>query len=301
MPELPEVETVRRTLAAEVVGRTFRGVTVRRRDVIATELDPAGGFSRVRGGAELVTPRPARVPKAALLVGDRVVDVLRRGKQLAMVGASGRAVAVHLGMSGQLLVAGAGERLKEASWGDAHDHVVWRLDDGGRLVFRDPRRFGGLKTSPSVEHLRNERWSALGPDALEATCEGLQERAGASARAVKAVLLDQTVLAGVGNIYADEALFRARVNPARLARELDREAWARLALHVRGVLVEAIRAGGSTLRDYTDARGHAGTFKASHAVYGRGGEPCLACGAVLESALLAQRTTVWCHACQPLR
>ncbi|MEM1423488.1 MAG: bifunctional DNA-formamidopyrimidine glycosylase/DNA-(apurinic or apyrimidinic site) lyase [Planctomycetota bacterium] len=303
MPELPEVETVRSTVAQWVLGARVTGVTVRRRDVVATEHDPFGGFSRTR---EAVKPRPGRVPAAWLLAGDRVASVERVGKQLVLVGGSGRCVVVHLGMSGQLLVAGRGERLPRAAWGDAHDHVVWRFEDGGRagggsggrLVFRDPRRFGGLRLSPDRAHLEGVRWAGLGPDALGIESDALAERAGSSERAVKAALLDQRVLAGVGNIYADEALFRARVHPERPTRSMDGRAWARVASEVRGVLGEAIRAGGSTLRDYTDARGNAGGFALAHAVYGRGGGSCLVCGTTLLSGAVAQRTTVWCPSCQ---
>lgn len=296
MPELAEVETVRRSVARALVGRWIERVTVRRRDVVVTELDPPGGFSRARSGA-VATPK--RVPGAMLLAGDRVSGVVRHGKQLAIVGDTGRVVCVHLGMSGRLLVAGAGERLARASWGEAHDHVVWRMEGGGRLVFRDPRRFGGVWLSPSVEHLRRVRWAGLGVDALEVTGALLRERAGGSARAVKAVLLDQNVLAGVGNIYADEALFRAGVSPTTPARGLGASAWGRIASSVRAVLGEAIEAGGSSLRDYTDSDGTPGGFAQEHRVYGRGGEACVVCGGILEASTLAQRTTVWCPVCQP--
>ena len=308
MPELPEVETVRRGVASMVVGVRIASVTVRRRDIVATELDPLGGFSRaggIRGADGRGRARPGRVPGAWLLAGDEVAGVERLGKQLALVGASGRCVVVHLGMSGQLLVAGRGERLPTATWGSAHDHVVWRLEgrDGssaGRMVFRDPRRFGGVFTSPDREHLVGVRWAALGPDALTVTGEQLAERSGRSARATKAALLDQRVLAGVGNIYADEALFRAGVHPMTPTSAMGPETWEAVAARIREVLGASIEAGGSTLRDYTDAQGRAGVYALSHAVYGRAGLGCVVCGTVLETGAVAQRTTVWCPSCQEL-
>jgi formamidopyrimidine-DNA glycosylase len=138
----------------------------------------------------------------------------------------------------------------------------------------------------------------LGPDALEVSGERLFERTRGSARAIKAGLLDQRVLAGVGNIYADESLFLAGIAPRRRAERLSREQCERLAACVRGVLAVAIEAGGSTLRDYVDADGRAGASQFAHRVYGRGGQACVACGRVLRSAVVGQRTTVWCGGCQ---
>lgn len=291
MPELPEVETVRRALERGVVGRTIAGVRVQRRDVVVTERDPAGGFSRSRGDIE---PRPTRVPGAWLLARDRVARVLRRGKQLALVGESGRVVCVHLGMSGRLLLTEAGDA------GRAHDHVVWRLEAGGRLVFNDPRRFGGVWVLPSVDALHAGRWAVLGPDALEIDGEMLRELCRGTSRALKALLLDQAVIAGVGNIYCDEALAIAGLSPVDRAVGVGDEAWERLADAIRAVLDRAIEAGGSTLRDYTAPDNAPGGYQTQHRVYGRGGLPCLDCGGTLESALVAQRTTVWCPRCQPV-
>lgn len=295
MPELPEVETVRRTLAPFVVGREIASVRVRRRDVIACPADPPGGFSRAK---QPVAPVPKRVPGAWLLAGDRVERIERLGKQLALIGASGRAVVVHLGMSGRVATAVPGGRYPAETWGSAHDHVEWRLEGGGRFVFRDPRRFGGLKVSPSVEHLLGVRWAGLGPDALGVTGDVLRERAGSSHRPVKAALLDQRVIAGVGNIYADEACFGAGVLPSRTTAETTRAEWHAIAAALGRVLASAIEAGGSTLRDHTDAAGNPGAYRSSHLVYGRGGASCFTCGATLQQATLAGRTTCWCPDCQ---
>ena len=294
MPELPEVERVRRDLEPALLGRTVTAVRLRRRDVVATPDDPPGGFSRNRrAGREPPTPR--RVPRADLLLGQRITALLRRGKRLAVVADSGRALAVHLGMTGRLAAVPPHARPRLAP----HTHVSWTLDDGARLHFSDPRRFGGVWTFPSAESLARRQFDPLGPDALDIAARDLAPRLARAARPIKAALLDQAVLAGVGNIYADEALHRAGIHPGALARELAPERVGDLARAVRHVLRAALRAGGSTIRDYASPGGDPGAYQTSHRVYARAGLPCLACHATLESDLIAQRTTVWCPRCQP--
>ncbi len=282
MPELPEVESLRRSLLAPLVGRAIRQARVHRPDVVRP------------------TPSSARSRRLrdALLVGDVVDRLERRGKQLAIVGRRGRVICVHLGMSGQLLHVPAGRRLPRTD----HVHVVWRLErEGGRLVFRDPRRFGGVWTFESPETLLSRRWRQLGPDAASITKDDLTAALASTRRPVKTVLLDQARIAGVGNIYADEALFRAGVHPGRPADTLASTAVRRLHAALRDILAEAIEAGGSTIRDYRNGRDDPGGFQGRHAVYGRAGSPCVICGATLRQASLGQRTTVWCPDCQPNR
>ncbi len=228
-----------------------------------------------------------------LLAGARIVDLDRRGKRLAIVADDGRALVVHLGMSGQLRLVAPGEIPTDRT----HIHARWDVDDGSTMYFRDPRRFGGLWTFPTPTALA-AHFADLGPDALHARWNNLAGAAAHSRRAIKAVLLDQRVLAGVGNIYADEALFRARIRPTRRASGLKTAEWGRLAAAVRQTLAGAIRAGGSTLRDYRDAAGNSGRAQQRHAVYGRAGKPCLVCKGRLKSVTLAQRTTVFCTNCQ---
>jgi len=275
MPELPEVERVRLTLAPVLATRQIHAVRLARPDIVR---GPATG--------------------RALLAGASGLRLARRGKQLAMIAPDGRTVVVHLGMSGQLFWVAPGARLEQRD----HVHASWTLREGdasgGRLIFRDPRRFGGLWTFSSPEDLERTRWGRLGPDALAIDGATLRERLGASRRALKAALLDQTVLAGVGNIYADEALFRAGLSPLRPAGGLRRAHCDRLASALAAVLRESIDAGGSSLRDYRDGLNHQGDFQRRHAVYGRSGAACLRCGAALRSGLVAQRTTVWCGRCQ---
>lgn len=302
MPELPEVEQVRASIARCVLGLRVASVTVHRRDVVVGPDDPQGGWSRAGEGAAN-RPKP-RIPKRLLLEGSEIQDVRRHGKQLGIL-SEGAAVGVHLGMTGQLLFCPPGQRLIKPD----HVHLVWRLTDrsgeaAGRMVFRDPRRFGGVWAHRDPEDLLESRWGALGPDALAIDPGELAERLrpkrarAERARSVKAALLDQNTLAGVGNIYADEALFRAGVLPIRGVDSLTDAEIALLAESIRKVLAEAVAAGGSTLRDYVDGQGAAGWFQVQHRVYGRSGQKCTQCGKLLLTATVAQRTTVWCGQCQ---
>lgn len=289
MPELPEVECVRRSLLP-LVGSRITGVLVRRADFVTG------------------------TPPIQALIGAEIAALDRRGKQIAVLTQGGPIVIVQLGMSGQVLVESAGPRGERNSQTlRTHVHVEWAVEPArrgftppppsfARVLFRDPRRFGGLTTLTSQRDL-NERWAALGPDGLVITGDQLAESLAGSRRAIKAALLDQSVVAGVGNIYADEALFAAGISPRTLASRLcrDREAIHRLAAAIRTILHQAIEAGGSTLRDYLDADGRAGEFAQQHLAYGRGGQPCTRCGTILKTATVAQRTTVWCPRCQPSR
>ncbi len=281
MPELPEVERVRRSLEPHLVGSFIEGVWVFRQDII----EPGPGGARTAYD---------------LLNGSRVAEIRRHGKQLAIVAEDRRAVCVHLGMTGQLFV----QPGRSAINGQEHRHAAWGLEPAGaRLIFRDPRRFGGLWTFRNVRALE-ERWQALGPDALAITGvqlhQCLHSAARPSRRTIKAALLDQGLLAGVGNIYADEALFAAHIHPRRPAGKLTAAECERLADELRAVFARALQAGGSTLRDFVDGDGQPGRYGLQHAVYGRGGELCPNCRATLKSITLAQRTTVFCVTCQPL-
>lgn len=306
MPELPEVETVRRTLLPRILGLHVQTAKLLRRDVLIAPGDPAGGFSRQRSGT---INGPASYSPADLLDRCTITDIRRRGKQLAILAKEPRgpehALIVQLGMSGQLFIA-------DSAADDAlptHVHALWTLDAGSRtgepsnsrrgitLLFRDPRRFGGLRVLRSQAEL-DAHWSVLGPDALDLTAADLLHAASGSVRAIKALLMDQAVVAGIGNIYADESLFRAGVRPSRQARKLKPAEATALVEAIRSILLEAITARGSTLRDYRDADGQKGGFQTRHAVYGRGGLPCLVCGRTLRAGILAQRTTVWCSGCQ---
>lgn len=273
MPELPEVESIRRALAPRLTGRGVSFVRLRRCDIVRGDATPA-----------------------ALLAGARIAGLRRRGKQLAMLADDGRAIIIQLGMSGQLLLTPGDDRAETSSRFD-HVHVEWTIG-GDILRFRDPRRFGGITTF-SCSHALEHVWTnELGPDALSITAAQLRDCCRSSRRAIKARLLDQHALAGVGNIYADEALFEAGVRPRRAARSLTLAETDALARAIRAVLRRAIDAGGSTLRDYITPDGTPGSYQLSHLVYDRAGKPCLRCGTPLVGARITQRSTTWCPKCQ---
>jgi formamidopyrimidine-DNA glycosylase len=282
MPELPEVEHLRRCVDPHLVGASIERVEVRRKSVIG--------------------PRGAGA--AALLCGARIARTDRRGKQLAIVASDGRAIVVQLGMTGSLAIEPEGAPPPPEPIDRKHRHVVWLVDrtDGigsFRLVFRDPRRFGGVTAIPSIDALA-ERWSSLGPDALAIEPRELADALARTGRPIKSALLDQAVLAGVGNIYADESLFAARIHPLRPARSLARPEITALAAHLRRILIRAAGAGGSTLRDYRDPFGNPGSAVQRHQAYGREGLPCRRCDEPLEGIRLQGRATVFCPRCQDL-
>lgn len=270
MPELPEVETARRGLAPHLEGRRLVGAAVRER--------------------RLRWPVPADLD---LRVRDRRVRALRRRGKWLVLELEGGTVLLHLGMSGSLgLVPGTRPP-------GPHDHVDLRLADGRLLRLRDPRRFGAVlwTRGPAEAH---PRLAGLGPEPLEPGCDGawLHARARRRRLPVKAFLMDGRVVAGVGNIYASEALFRAGIHPARPAGRISLRRWEILATALRQVLRESIRAGGTSLRDFVDAQGRPGWYRQRLQVYGRGGEPCPACGRPLRERRLAGRATVYCSRCQ---
>jgi len=273
MPELPEVETVRRTLAGQVVGRRVQKVQIHRAEVVRGDL---------RGEA------------VGLLEGDRIREVLRLGKQLAVVGDHGGVACVHLGMTGSLCCGS-----DKAMAGLKHVHVVWEMGKNRRMWFRDPRRFGGIWGFASEEALWGQRWNKLGPDATLITPAKLQKALNRTRRALKAALLDQQVVAGLGNIYVDELLFVTHLHPEMPADAVNRALAARMVRSMRRILEQAVNAGGSTLRDYVDAQGQAGGYQNQHKVYGRKGLPCRVCDRTLEATVVAGRTTVSCPVCQP--
>lgn len=277
MPELPEVESVRRSI--EDALRSGLGACV-------VTGSWSSGSRRVHG--------------VGALDGDRIARLHRHGKQLAIEGRTGPVLLVHLGMSGVLRMVHA-DRAEPI---EKHTHARWFLSRGasvvGELRFVDPRTFGRVDTFASMDDVRRRWRGTLGPDALAVGGEALRAAFARTGRSVKSCLLDQRVLAGVGNIYADESLFRARLSPIRAAASLTRGECAALARALRGVLARAVEAGGSTLRDntYRDATGRAGEYQSRHMVYGRAERTCKRCSAKLSSCRVAQRATVWCPCCQ---
>jgi formamidopyrimidine-DNA glycosylase len=269
MPELPEVETTKRGIAPFVTGRVVESVLLRRKD--------------------LRWPIPRAITMK--LPGQRIEVVERRAKYLLLHTAAGSAL-LHLGMSGSL-------RLTDPALPPRpHDHYDLVLDSGKALRFNDPRRFGSLLwQAPGEVHslLQN-----LGPEPLGDTFDGdwLWNASRGRSAAVKTFLMDQSIVVGVGNIYASEALFAAGVHPKRAAGSVSRVRYARLAAEVRRVLEYAITRGGTTLRDFLAPDGAPGYFEQELAVYGRAGEPCRTCGTPIRAAVVGQRMTYWCPRCQ---
>lgn len=274
MPELPEVETTRRGLAPHLEGRRIASVTLRRPD--------------------LRWPIPREIQD--LLPTSTIQSIRRRAKYLLMETQVGTAI-WHLGMSGSMRVLPLDTPVR------AHDHVDLMIEGKGRtgsrvLRFNDPRRFGCLLWQrPGETH---ELLRELGPEPLSDDFDGdyLFERSRGRAIAVKAFLMDQKIVVGVGNIYVAEALFAAGVSPTRAAGKVSRERYADIAREVRTILDYAIRRGGTTLRDFISPDGAPGYFEQELSVYGRGGEPCPRCGRALKQSMLAQRATTWCGHCQ---
>ena len=270
MPELPEVETIARGLRRALRGSVVRRVEVRRADV-------------VRGG------RAASLRK---LAGRTIEDVSRRGKHL-LVHLDGWRVVFHLGMSGQLLVEPG-----ETPTG-RHTHIVFHLEDARQLRHRDPRRFGFVEVVPPGS--TPACLEGLGPEPLEIDQARMAEILRRHDRQLKPLLMDQRVVAGIGNIYADEILFRARLNPLTRSSRAGREAAGRLVEACRRTLREAIRRRGTTLRDYRTDTGRHGSFQDFLQVYGREGEPCVRCGSAIRRIRVAQRSAFFCPKCQPRR
>jgi formamidopyrimidine-DNA glycosylase len=269
VPELPEVETIARGLASEIVGQRVTAVTVRER--------------RLR--------EPVDVGFARALTGRCIVAVARAGKTLVVTLDDARCWLVHLGMTGRLTL--------QADSGPTHlhDHVVVDLADGRRLVYNDARRFGRLLVvaAAAVADAVGRGLEPLGPDARP---EVLAARARGQRRSIKAFLMDQRVLAGIGNIYASEVLFHAGVRPRRQAGRLRRAEWDHLVASMRAVLEHAIACGGSSISDYRDGFGRFGSYQLQHRVYGRGGKPCLRCGARIRALVIVGRSSFYCPSCQ---
>jgi formamidopyrimidine-DNA glycosylase len=277
MPELPEVETVVRGLRAVLPGRRIVGVRLGKTDFID---DP--------------------VALGECLPGRRIARVERIGKFICVELAPENGVMpprarlhlmVHLGMTGRLGVRSQDEPAP------LHTHGFFQLDDGRELRYTDIRRFGQILLVPEAM-LAGFR-GRLGEDALDISAEEFGRRVAGRRARIKALLLDQRVLRGVGNIYADESLWQARIHPARLAARLGGAEIARLRQAIRRVLRTAIRYGGSSISNFLDAYGKAGSYQQRHRAYGREGKPCFRCGSLVRRVIVAGRSSYFCPRCQP--
>jgi formamidopyrimidine-DNA glycosylase len=268
MPELPEVQTVVSSLRLRVTGAKVMAVQLNRTDVVT----------------------PMGIDLASLLVGRTITGVERRAKRIVFTVDGCDRFYIHLGMSGQLTLETAGAEVRK------HTHLIATLKALGKtfeLRFRDPRRFGGIfwLGCETAEE-------GLGPEPLTLRPGTLAKALARTRRPIKAALLDQRVIAGLGNIYADECLFLAGVHPLTLANALSVEDIGRLNRAIKRVLRRAIAARGSTLRDYVDADNAPGEYRSKHQVYGREGEPCRTCKTAIERIVLGGRSTCFCPHCQ---
>jgi len=274
MPELPEVETIVRSLAPRIRGRTIE----------RAEL--------------LFKPLLRRAPRGGLkiLAGTRVLGVRRRGKMIIIECEGGLNLVFHLKMTGQLLLADDGAAR------DKHTRLVVKFSDGGpELRFRDIRKFGFLLCIKGTPEGACTELSCLGPEPLDITLEGFRRALQRRKARIKGLLLDQTVIAGIGNIYADEILFDSGIHPVTRASAFSKKDVGRLWESTRKILALAIEAKGSTLRDYVDAEGRSGGFQFFHKVYDREGEPCVACGTPVNRIRVAGRSSSFCPKCQRKR
>ncbi len=271
MPELPEVESVRQTLMPRILGRRVAKVSA--------------------APGKLVRPDLASFRRG--LVGRRVLASDRRGKLLILELEGGAYWTVHLGMTGQVIMAASRPRAD-------HVHVTVEFDDQGeRFFYRDVRRFGHLDFCPDRAALLAGPLANMGPDALGMAGGVFLERLAGRGAPLKGLLLDQRVLAGVGNIYADEALHRARLSPLCRASQVSGDDLLRLNQALQETLAESLAQGGSSVRNFVDAEGRPGTFQHAHRVYRRTGQACPTCGQPVEKIVLAGRSTHFCPNCQP--
>jgi formamidopyrimidine-DNA glycosylase len=277
MPELPEVETVVRGLRASLPGRSIVGVRLGKTDFIE---DPVA----------LVEQLP----------GARIAGVLRLGKFVCVELVPGTPaphsktrvfLLVHLGMTGQLITRNSADPVAP------HTHSFFSLDDGRELRYTDIRRFGRILLVP--ESLFPEFRGRLGAEPLDVSEEQFRARLGSRRARIKALLLNQSVLRGLGNIYTDESLFRARLHPARIASGLTVKQLRSLYRSIREVLTAAIRLRGSSISDYVDSNGDRGGYQRRHRVYQREGKPCLRCGEKIRRIIVAGRSSFFCPRCQP--
>jgi formamidopyrimidine-DNA glycosylase len=266
MPELPEVQTVVTTLQPRVTGRRIRDVRLLRSDIV----------------------NPSGTDLAAAILGRRVGRISRRGKRIVFTLDDRNCFYIHLGMTGQLTAEPADREVRK------HTHLILGLDSGETLRFRDPRRFGGVFWL-GCDSLGDE---SMGPEPLDMGTDVFAANLKRTTRAIKNALLDQRVVAGLGNIYVDESLYGAGIHPLTASHRLKPERVELLCQEIKRVLTGAIAARGSTLRDYVDGNGELGTAQSLHRVYARESQPCPNCGTPIKRIVLGGRSTHFCPKCQ---
>lgn len=273
MPELPEVETVRRTLEPRLLGKTI------------VSVEPVTGK---------IVKQPGVDEFCTGIRGREVVAVRRRGKYLLLELSGDKTLVIHLRMTGRFTYCSSDSEREK------HTHLVFTLSDGNELRYVDTRQFGEMHLLPAGKYSSIRGLSALGPEPLgdEFSGEGFYRCLAEKKTKIKALLLDQSFLAGMGNIYVDEALFRAGIQPERPANCLTVEEAGAVYTAVREVLAEGIEFRGTSIKDYVDGDGRSGSFQERLQAYGRAGMACCRCGHSLEKGRVAGRTTVFCPCCQ---
>ena len=276
MPELPEVEVIRRGIVSQLEGHCIAGVTIR--------------------NPNLRWPVPLDLGQT--LCGLKIEKVMRRGKYLLFDCGKGTLI-LHLGMSGSLRLLPASSTASATTAPQKHDHVDLILENGMTLRFKDPRRFGAMLWSPA-DVFCHKLLAQLGPEPLTDAFNGnlLYKKTRGRSASIKEILMNSRIVAGVGNIYANEALFRAGINPTIAAGRLGVTRCERLAQAVKEILSLAIKAGGSSLRDFVGSDGNPGYFQQQYWVYGRTGQPCRKCGTNIGQIRQGQRSSFYCPRCQ---
>ncbi len=288
MPELPEVETITRGLRKAILGKSIKEVKALSSGTVKQSLKL---FCREIADGE-------------------IKEIRRRGKYLLMDLSGGKTLLIHLGMTGKLLLSrpkhdsrsASGRRLpKEEKW-DKHDHLIFRFCNADFVLrYNDQRKFGKLRLCNSCDEQHIAELKELGPESLEVSSSDFVEILKRRKAKIKSLLLDQKVIAGLGNIYADEALFEARIHPERRAGSLSVHKLRDLHSAIRKTLKRAIKAGGSSIDNYVQVNGQIGGFQLQHKVYGREGERCRRCRTKIKRIKINQRSSYFCPRCQPLR
>lgn len=282
MPELPEVETVRRGLAPVMEGTRIAKADVNR--------------------PNLRWPFPYQMSER--LTGAKIERLRRRSKYILADLDTGESLLIHLGMSGRMLISGAkiGQFTHDHPPAEKHDHVVFHMENGARVTFNDPRRFGAMDLLDTKTADSHKLLSSIGPEPLGNNFDEayLIEVLKTKGSPIKTALLDQSVVAGLGNIYVCETLYRAHIAPSRKANKISKPRVASLVPIIRQVLSDAIKAGGSSLKDFRQAGGDLGYFQHSFDVYGREGEPCktVDCGNTIKRIVQSGRSSFYCPSCQ---
>lgn len=277
MPELPEVEVICRGLRPHLIGHQI------------ISLDSSGKNLRVPVPMEKMAQR---------LAGQRISKVKRRAKYLLIEAENRDLLIIHLGMSGTLGVFAAD------TIGQKHDHVIWRLDNDHELRLHDPRRFGSVQllTPDEAKQVEKTLFKNVGPEPFSRKCSSayLSERARSKTAGIKTFLMDGRIVAGIGNIYANESLFAAGIHPEQPAGTLDTAQWRKLHRLIRKILRHAINCGGSTISDFLDASGNRGYFQMNFKVYGKAGAPCPNCSTEISKKQVGGRAAYFCPQCQPM-